>query len=281
MRRSLWLSCVLLCFATSASPQEAAPPAAVSVDELLEKAVAAYQAGLDGERRDTRLEGFRRAELLFAQARLGGAHSAALYANLGNAALQAEHLGPAVLSYRRALRIDPGYPVAKQNLDHARQQLPQWVPVPAEGGAFDSFFFWHRSVPADRRALFAAACFALASMLGAASIVRRSGTLRNAALIPLLAWIALVVSVALDPARTAAPEGVVIAQDAVARAADSGNAPLRFADPVPGGTEVRILEDRGRWLQIALHNGRTAWVNASTVGRVVPVALATDETLTP
>ena len=67
MRRILWLSCVLLCFATSASPQDAAPPAAVSVEELLEKAVAAYQAGLDGERRDTRLEGFRRAELFFAQ----------------------------------------------------------------------------------------------------------------------------------------------------------------------------------------------------------------------
>ena len=71
-----------------------------------------------------------------------------------------------------------------------------------------------------------------------------------------------------DPARTAASEGVVVAREVLARAADSVNAPARFGEPLPGGTEVKILEDRGGWLQIGLHNGRNAWVSSSSVERI-------------
>jgi uncharacterized protein YgiM (DUF1202 family) len=31
---------------------------------------------------------------------------------------------------------------------------------------------------------------------------------------------------------------------------------------------VRILEDRGGWLQIELHNGRNGWIIASALERV-------------
>ena len=66
MRIGLLLCGALLCAAGSSLAQEGSEVAPVSVDELLRKAVVAYQAGLDGESRDARLEGFRRAELLFA-----------------------------------------------------------------------------------------------------------------------------------------------------------------------------------------------------------------------
>ena len=54
------------------------------------------------------------------------------------------------------------------------------------------------------------------------------------------------------------------------RVADSINAPRRFTDALPGGTEIRILENRGGWFQIELHNGRNAWVTASSVARIAP-----------
>ena len=69
--------------------------------------------------------------------------------------------------------------------------------------------------------------------------------------------------------RNARNEGVVIGRDAVARAADSINAPSRFGEPLPAGTEVTILEDRGGWLQISLHNGRNAWLTQSQVERIL------------
>jgi hypothetical protein len=78
----------------------------------------------------------------------------------------------------------------------------------------------------------------------------------------------LIASLAFDPARDAWQEGVVVVEEATARSADSINAPRRFGDLLPGGTEVRILEDRGGWLQIELYNGRNAWLTASNVERI-------------
>jgi len=69
----------------------------------IEEAVASYGRALDTPERDRRLEGFRRAERLFARVAADAPANPALQTNLGNAALQAEHLGTAVLAYRRAL----------------------------------------------------------------------------------------------------------------------------------------------------------------------------------
>jgi tetratricopeptide (TPR) repeat protein len=228
---------------------------------VAQQAVDAYTRGLDAEDRELRLDAFRRAVA-------DGARSASLYTNLGNAALQAERLGPAVLAYRRALRIDPGNPRALQNLEHARAQLPDWVPRPEPAGLFDSFFFWHRSVPRDQRSLAGAACFALAALLVAAGIRWRQSSLRNAAVFPGLAWIVLLASLALDPAARAMDEAVLTADEAVARAADSALAPSAFPQPLPGGVELRVLENRTPWLRVRLANGRDVWLNDSSVTRV-------------
>ncbi len=243
-------------------------PAAGDDGLLAQQAIDAYTRGLDAEDRELRLESFRRAERLFAKLAADGARSAALYTNLGNAALQAERLGPAVLAYRRALRVDPGSARAQQNLEHARAQLPGWVPRPEPAGPLDSFFFWHRSVPRSQRVLAGAVSFALAALLVAAGIRWRQSTLRNAAVLPGLAWIALLASLALDPAARALDEAVLTADEAVARAADSALAPSAFPQPLPGGVELRILEDRTPWLRVRLANGRDVWLHGASVTRV-------------
>jgi hypothetical protein len=276
-RRISFTVCALCALALS-------PPAAPAADEarpsqatatrdpgaLIEQGLESYREALESDTREHRLQGFRRAERLFAAAIESSGENAELYANLGNAALQAERLGTAVLAYRRALTLAPGLERARQNLQHARSLLPQWVPTPSEGGVLDTFFLWHSTVSRGDRADLAAALFALAALCLAASIYLRSQALRYTALLATTAWLALLLSLALDPARDASSEGVVVAREAVARAADSINAPSRLGEPLPGGTEVKILEDRGGWLQIGLHNGRNAWVSASSVERIRP-----------
>ena len=81
-------------------------------------------------------------------------------------------------------------------------------------------------------------------------------------------WLALVASVALDPERSDFEQGVVVAPEVVARAADSPRAAPRFAEALPSGTEVVVEEDRGGWLRVRLHNARTGWVPAAAVARV-------------
>jgi tetratricopeptide (TPR) repeat protein len=234
----------------------------------IREAVAAYHDAMESDDRDLRQAEFRRAERLFAAALEAGAHNADLLTNLGNAALQAEHLGPAVLAYRRALLLEPAHERARQNLEHARRLMPEWVPTPDEGSLLDSFFLWQRSVSRADRADAAALAFLAAALCLAFWIVRGSAGARVLALLPASIWGVLIVSLVLDPAGAAEREGVVVVPEAIGRSADSINAPQRFGEPLPGGTELRILDDRGGWLHVELYNGRNAWITESSLGRV-------------
>ena len=259
MRAAGWI--VGVAIAIWSAPGVAQQPDTASVEE----AIASYRVALDTAKRDSRLEGFRKAERLFSRIASGGASNPELYANLGNAALQAEHLGTAVLAYRRALAIDPDHPRAVQNLEYVRTLLPEWVPKPEPGGLLDSFFFWHTTLARSDRALGAAIAFAVGALLLAAAIRFGQSTLRTAAILPALVWAALSVSVAVDLGGARLDEAVVIADETVARAADSALAPSTLPAPLPGGVEVRILERRSPWIRIRLANGRAAWVAESAL----------------
>jgi tetratricopeptide (TPR) repeat protein len=232
-----------------------------SKGSTLEQALAAYgEAQATGAAAD-RPAAFARAERLFAAAAADTA-SADLWTNVGTAALQAEHLGTAILAYRRALALDPDHRHAQQNLVHARTLLPAWVPRPESGGFLDSLVAWqHAMAPAERRGAAALAFFAGAAMLGAA-LAGGSTALRVFAVVPMIAWGLLLVS---GVAGAGDKGGVIAAAETLARAADSRNAPARFAEALPAGTEVAIAQVRGDWTRIVLADGRDAWVASSAV----------------
>lgn len=258
------LLAALVCASSLASHTVAA---AAEATELIESATAAYATAQAATGRRQRLEGFRQAESLFAAAVATGAHNTALYTNLGNAALSAEHLGPAVLAYRRALKLDPDNHKALANLTHARSLLPAWVPRPGEQGILDTFFFWEGSLTDAERSRAAALAFALAAALLAISSFWQLGWLRLAALLPALAWAALGLSAYwIGDARQNG--AVLIAAETVARSSDSIHAASRFADPLPGGTEVRILESRPGWSKVQLGQSGEAWLPAGSLETV-------------
>jgi len=248
-----------------------APPdgsTAEGPEAWLEPGIAAYTLGMASKNRDERLRHFSEAERFFSAAIEAGADSGDGWVNLGNAALQAERLGPAILAYRHALTLEPGNERATQNLAHARTLLPDWIPVPAPNGVFDTFFFWQRTVSLSARADWAAGIFAVSAILISMGYAMRIAFPRYLGILFALIWMALMSSIYLRPNSTANAEGVIIMPETVGRAADSINAPLRFGDGLPSGSEVRILEDRGGWLHIELYNGRDAWVAASAIKRV-------------
>ena len=238
-------------------------------DAVLDEAVATYGAAMNSEERSLRLGTFRRSESLFARAIENGARNADVYTNLGNAALQGERLGHAVLAYRRALLLDPDHARALQNLEHARSLLPAWVPHPEGRGVLGSFFFWHRTLSRAERQLSAALCFALAALLVALSLRFGSPAPRNVAILPALAWFLLLASLVFDPASQKSDDAVVTADEAVARAADSAFAPRLFPAPLPAGVEVRVLERREPWVRIRLANGRDVWITESSIAPVL------------
>jgi tetratricopeptide (TPR) repeat protein len=239
-------------------------------EQWLEPAISAYSLGMESKQRDERQHHFAESERFFAAAIEAGADGADNWTNLGNAALQAERLGPAILAYRRALLLDPGNERAEQNLVYARQLLPEWLPRPSEDGVLDSFFFWRRSLTQGGGVDWAAGCFFLAALALSVGYALGLGALRGAGILLALAWLALIASISLDPGTQASREGVIIVPETVARAADSINAPLRFGDSLASGAEVRVLENRGGWLHVELYNGRDAWLVESAVETVAP-----------
>jgi hypothetical protein len=253
----------------------ASPVGAATREQLLQQAVDEYQVALNTTDRDERLQRFRRAELLFARIVAGSKHAgptssptlqnADLFVNLGNAALGAERLGPAIVAYRRALETDPDHQRARQNLSHARSLLPDWVPRPEEGGILDTFFAWTGQLSRVEQQLAAAILFATAAVLFAISIRWRRTVLRNIAVIPAILWVLVIVLLIVPSANGGAQPAVVIASEVVARAADSTNAPARFSQPLPSGAEVEILERRSDWSHIRLADGRDAWVHRSAL----------------
>ncbi|MGE3166972.1 MAG: tetratricopeptide repeat protein [Planctomycetota bacterium] len=253
----------------------AAPPATTSTSQVnlanpnarVAEAIAEYRSALETEDRDARLAGFRRATRSFRELARAGIANPDLYTNLGNAALQSEDLATAILAYRAALQLDPDHVRAQQNLDHTRSLLPTWVPKPSATSLLDTFFFWHRGLSRSERSLWAALCFALAGCLLAGAIRWRSPGLRNLACLPAVVWVALVTSLALET-RGAEDAAVITVDEVVARAADSARAQSRFAQPLPGGTEVVIQETRGPWLRVQLADGRDGWVTAQSATRI-------------
>ncbi|MFV1967098.1 MAG: hypothetical protein ACC628_16850 [Pirellulaceae bacterium] len=253
---------------------------AATPHELLDEAVREYRAALDCSDRDERLQRFRRAELVFSQlirphgadvSADHGIQNADLYVNLGNAALGAERLGPAILAYRRALAMDPDHRRASQNLRHARTLLPESVPRPAEGGLLDTFFAWALRLSHAERRNAAAVTFLATAALLAISIRWRRTAYRTMAIFPAVAWIFFTTTLLLDARHDASRAAVVTVAEVVARSADSAHAPARFAQPLVSGTELEILERRDTWCHVQLANGRDAWLPSSSVEEVRPV----------
>lgn len=259
--------------ATTSTTSAAAPGGdAAAKPPALVQALDAYRAAQDATSTADRTAAFARAERLFAAAAAAEPSAGAeLWTNVGTSALQAEHLGTAILAYRRALVLDPDHRHAQQNLAHARTLLPVWVPRPESGGFLDSFLAYEKSLSAGERRGAAAVSFLVAAAMLGAALATGSGALRLFTVFPLLVWGLLVGAEALAPADRG---GVLTAGETVARAADSRNAPARFSEPLPAGTEVTIAEMRGDWTRVVLADGRDAWVNSAAVAAVDLAAAA-------
>ena len=236
-----------------------------SPSEILDHAIQEYRSALDSNDRAERLQRFRRAEMLFT--RLTQADSpgrnAELYTNLGNAALQAERIGHAIVAYRRALTLDPDHRRARQNLEHARRLLPSWLPHPEERGLWGTFLGWSDALSGTERGTLAAVMYLIGIAFLAQSIRGRKTLFRNLAVLPLTVWLVLVGTLVFNRTDSHPTEAVITVPETIARAADSNRAPVRFRQPLPAGAEVRMLESREQWSHIQLADGRDAWIQSS------------------
>jgi hypothetical protein len=249
----------------------AGPGAAGELDAALSAARTTYTRALGSTEPAGRSQLFARAQRLFAALAAQYPDRPELLTDLGNAALGAQELGHATLAYRRALLRDPGLARARRNLAWVRRQAPSWLPQPEEDRALDSLFFWHRLTTVPQRHLIAGIAFAALllalALLTAPGAAPRRAQLRPLAAVPLLVWLTMIGSIALQP--DASRDAVVVADGATLRAADTAGAPAALPNPLPPGAELAIVERRDGWIRVALASGATGWLPDSVLAPVL------------
>lgn len=245
-RRSLL---VLLAFAALAGGVH--PQAGGTGDLLARRAAEAYHRGDYAEA--------RRIYLLLREAEGDGAP---LHFNLGNCALKGGDLGRAILEYRRALRLDPGFEPAKKNLEAARRLLPARVP-PYAVPPWEAFL---ASLPQGLPEA-AVLAFSLLACLSAALVLllapggaRRlwARLLAASVLLGLLSVFLLAGSDAVLPRRRPV---VVVAPAEVTAAPESGGKVLAV---LPPGSEILRVAEAGSRSLVLWGEGR-GWTDSSAV----------------
>ncbi len=239
-----------------------AAPSPAHADQSLALGRADYQAALDATDPAAKQRHFAAAAAAFTRA-ARTQPSAALYADLGNAALGAGDLGGAVLAYRRALALDASDGRAQRNLAWVRGRLPTEL-RPASSSATETLFFftsWSR----DRRLVVGALGFAIMLLVITPWGGRRRRALAPFAAVAGLVWIAMSVSMLFEDRHG---DDVVVMQSMVLRTADSAGAPAARVTPLPAGAEATLTERRDDWVRLRLASGTTGWLPAAAVERV-------------
>jgi tetratricopeptide (TPR) repeat protein len=185
-----------------------------------------------------------------------GEWSANLFYNLGNAAFRSGATGTAALNFERALALEGTHAEARANLKWLRERAGARIPQP------HWWDFLFPSISATHFAI-AAAVAAWCAILAAALAMfgRRAWGTFSVAL--LVAAYAAAGAVRADRDRGLA---IVTDKEAPARLAPADRAAL--AEPLPAGSRVRILSERGDWVYCALPGGGRGWIAAPQIERV-------------
>lgn len=197
-----------------------------------------------------------------------GAASSDVYTNAANARLLSGDLGEAVALYHRALRLDPGDRNAAQNLAVARTRASAGAAVEPARTALETATGWRRAVPADARAVIAAAAWAALWLWAAARVAGRTRLHWSIVAVPALAVGGVAAAtLAADHQRAAgAPVGVVVAPETTGRTGPDAVAyEPSFTAPLPEGAEFRVVSTRERWVRARLADGRETWLPRADV----------------
>lgn len=226
-------------------------------------------------------ENYRQAIALYEQSIAADGPSSVLYYNLGNAYYRNDNLGRAVLSYERALKLNPTNKDARQNLEFVKSKIQD---RPEDDTPF--FASMHRAIrsamTANAWAWTALAIFILLAGAVALYLFTNSVVLRKTGFfgaIVLLVIFAYIIGVAVDAAATARSHEeavVVVPSTQLSSAPRQARSSADKVVSIHEGTRVEIVDSVAtpddpvspRWYEVKINNGTQAWLRASDVERI-------------
>ncbi len=232
---------------------------------LLQEATVAYQKGqaLAGNDTADAKQAFSEAVNKYQVLVDSGIHNAKLYFNLGNACLQTDAMGRAIANFHRAVELNPLDLQASRNLQVAKEMLQREEDSRATGAATWGKQVYHWCFNMVRAYSLPALFITWLCFWGLLWIpmVRPTWRLQKTAL-AMGVVIAILCSsmVATHQYSDSSPLGVIVADDVSMHAGNGKNfAELPTAD-LSQGTAVRVLQQRGNWIQIRSPDGTEGWI---------------------
>ena len=195
--------------------------------------------------------------------------NADVYYNLGNTYYKLNKIGMAVLNYERALKINPEYKEAKENLLLTQTRIGNKVT------AINDIFFiiwWNSITRADRAGFWAIAAAFIFIITIARLLLKRfnnSVGLQLPVQLPFITgfiWVCVfIIALVAANKRMQANEAVIMLNDAPLMNNELVGKPLLL---IPEGTKVVILDNKTNWVEIKLPDGSIGWVQHSIIEKI-------------
>ena len=195
----------------------------------------------------------------------GGVTNGKLFYNLGNSYFRKGDHGRAILNYKRAALYMPNDPNLKQNLEFARGRRIDSIERTQREKVFKTLFFLHYDIPFSGRLTIFSYAFVLVWVSAAVLLFSKRGVLRLMLALSILVSAILLTSLIVESVNlTRRPEGVIVAEQVIARKGDAETYEQSFTEPLHAGTEFNLLTRRTGWWQIELENGARCWLPADS-----------------
>jgi tetratricopeptide (TPR) repeat protein len=195
-------------------------------------------------------------------------HNAGLYYNLGNTYYKMNRIPLAVLNYERTLQIDPKNYDARDNLAIAQSRISNHI---AEVKEIFFINWWHALTAQGNATLWAVLALLFFLLIIAGMWARRFA--KNGSRIPvqapglagfICACFLLLAFVSAGNSRNS-DKAVVMENNAPLMNNDLKGKPLAL---IPEGTTVKLLSDKGQWVEVGLPDGRSGWIDQSQVTKI-------------
>ncbi len=192
-----------------------------------------------------------------------------LYYNMGNAYYEAGEIGKAILSYRQAEKLLPGFSDLQYNLNQARNKLN--LPQPKQSwleNIMKGLFFWHYMMKYELRRSLLLTVFSLVWIVLMMMIFKRHAFLRMGLIILVTLNIGFGGSFLFSYYQLHfVRSGVVVKESTARKGPGSGYEPF-YQKPLLGGTEFIVTEKQENWWKIKLPMGDEVWIKEGDAGLI-------------